>query len=73
MKYEEASKIVHADRDLNDSALLFVRLAKQAKYAPTELPIIEDMFWSTLILAFIRGYNTRKAIEEDALRMIKTH
>ena len=71
MKYDDASKIVHADRDLNNSALLFVRLAQQAKYATAEIPIIEDMFWSTLILTFIRGYNTRK--EESTLKTITKH
>ena len=69
MKYDEASKAVHADQDFNDSALLFVRLAQQAHYAPAEIPVIEDMFWSTLILAFIRGYNTRR--DDDAYRHVQ--
>ena len=60
MKYDEASTAVHADQDFNDSALLFVRLAQQAHYTLAELLVIEDMFWSTLVLAFIRGYNARR-------------
>jgi hypothetical protein len=60
MTYNQAENIVHADPDFNNSALLFVRLQQQAGYTAHDGLVIEETFWSTLILAFIRGYNTRR-------------
>ncbi len=66
MNYKQAEINCHKDADFTASALLFDRLAKQAGYlSGMGLETINELFLSTIILAYIKGSKAHRRFDDD--------